>query len=372
MKLRRVASATLAIGGVVVALLVSSRWPLHAARAIAPPAILERTPLRPNEVSLLFLGDTGLGDAAEATLRRNGYERALSPTLDLLRGVDVVVANEEMPITDRGRRFPLYKEYVYRARPEAAKALAWAGVDVLSLANNHITDYGDVGLADTLARAHDAGMATVGAARDEGSARRGLVLRIGDTKVGVLSYCERQFLWAVYVDNFARGDGAGAAALTDEGLRADMERLRGQVDVLVVSLHIGYNYRAPTEASLSWSRLAIDLGADLVVNHHPHVAHPLAEYRGKLIASSLGNYAFGTPGHADLDFGEMLFVYLDGRRLRRVELQPIDVQNRRVHFAPRPLAGTALDDALSRLQRDSAALGATLQRRDERLVWQAP
>ncbi len=334
----------------------------------APPLPLVREPLRPGRATLLFAGDTGLGDAAEPMLVERGYEYPFRATIDLVRDVDVAVVNVEMPITARGRRFPLYKDYVYRSRPEAAAALAWAGFDIVTLANNHATDYGDEGLLDTIAAAQREGMVAIGAGPDEATARRGVIMKIGDVRVGLVAYCERQVLWSMYVDQFARGGHAGVAGLSEAALQADLARLRPEVDVLVVALHLGYNYVAPTAATLAWSRRAIELGADLVVDHHPHVAHPLTLHRGRPIALSIGNYAFGTPGHGELDYGQLLYAEIEGRRLARIEVVPIAVQNQRVAFQPQPLAGPELDHALRQLIEASRARGAELARVGDRAV----
>ena len=336
------------------------------------PATIERTPANPGHALLLFLGDTGLGDAAQPLLDARGHDAPLRATLDLVQGADVSIANLEMPMTDHRRRFAPYKRYRYASSPRAASALARAGLDVVTLANNHITDEDDEGLADTVRLSRAAGMEPLGAGADEAEARRGLVVRIGEARVGVLAYCERHAWWELGDDQFARRARPGVAALTDAGLAADVARLRPLVDVLVVTLHIGYNYEAPTDETLRWSRRAVDLGADLVVNHHPHVSHPIALHHGRPIALSLGNFVFGTPGHRELDVGQMLFVALDGKKLSRLEVLPIDVQNARVAFVPRPLVGAALDAALASLIRDSAAYGAHLSRVADRAVLELP
>jgi poly-gamma-glutamate synthesis protein (capsule biosynthesis protein) len=333
-----------------------------------PPVRIERVPNRPGHASVLLLGDTGPGDAAEDTLRDKGYEYPYRATVDLVRGADLAITNLEMPITDRGTPPTLYKDYIYRARPEAAPALAWAGIDVVSLANNHVIDYGDVGLSDSIAAVKAAGMVSLGAGADEAEARRGVIATIGDVRVGVLAFCQRQPLWEMWVDQFARAGRPGTVALTERALRDDIARLRPQVDVLVVLLHIGYNYRAPADTTVAWSKRAIELGADLVVDHHPHLAHPLMTHLGRPIALSVGNYAFGTPGREILDEGLMVFLEIEGRRLDRIEIVPIDVQNRRVGFQPRPLVGPELDRCLERLIAGSTRLGARLERVGDRAV----
>ena len=335
--------------------------PPDAAAERTPPQKITRAPSVPGEATLLFAGDTAEIDAGESTFLRNGYEYPFTRTIDLIRDADVAIANAEAPITDGGRRFPIYKDYTYRAPARSADALAWAGFDVLTLANNHALDYGAEGLRDTIANAARVGMATAGAGADPAEARRALVIAVGDVRIGLLAYCEKQLLWRVYVDQFARRGHAGVAALVDDDLAHDIARLRPQVDVLIVSLHVGYNYRPTLPSTLRWSERAIDLGADLVVDHHPHVAHPVLVHHGKPILLSLGNYAFSTPGHPELDHGLIAIAHLTNKRLDRIELVPLAVQNRDVEFRPEPLRDEPLARALERLRADSAPLGADVR-----------
>jgi len=335
---------------------------LAAERAL--PIAIARAPSTPGHAAVLFAGDTAEVDAALPVLDDKGFEYPFSLTVDLIRDADLAVANLEAPITDGGQRFPLYKGYVYRAPSRSAAALAWAGFDVLGLANNHALDYGASGLADTLARLGKEGLTTVGAGRDPAEARRGVVATIGELRVGLVAYCEEQLLWRVYVDQFARRGHAGVAALVDEDLRRDLERLRAQSDVVVVMLHAGDNYAPPRASTVRWAERAIDLGADLVVVHHPHVAHPVMLHRGRPILLSLGNYAFGTPGRPELDYGWLALAQLSGHRgaarLDRVELVPLATQNRRVDYRPEPLHDAELDRALERMRDQSAQWGARL------------
>jgi poly-gamma-glutamate synthesis protein (capsule biosynthesis protein) len=188
-----------------------------------------------------------------------------------------------------------------------------------------------------------------------------VVAQLGGLRVGLLAYCEQQILWRVYVDQFARARHPGVAGLSRRALAEDIARLRPQVDVLVVMLHAGDNYAPPNPAAVRWAERAIDLGADLVVAHHPHVGHPVMLHHGKPILLSLGNYAFGTPGRARLEYGWLAYAHVAGRRLDRIELEPLAVQNRRVDFRPTPLVDDELASVLGRMQAESAARGAQLR-----------
>ncbi len=364
--------AALAVGpallAFVLAVLAYRCWPRRdLAAAQAEPLRLARAPSVAGEATILFAGDTAETDAALPTLQEKGFEYPFSLTVELVRDADLAVVNVEAPITDGGRRFPLYKDYVYRAPARSADALAWAGFDVIELANNHSIDFGAEGLADSAANATRAGLTLVGAGQSGAEARRGAIATVGDLRVGLLAYAEDQFLWRVYVDQFARPGHAGVAALTVENLREDVARLRPQVDVLVVSLHGGEGYRAPEPRMLEWSRLAVDLGADLVVNHHPHVTQPIALERGRPIFLSVGNYAFGTPGqfgHAapdTFDCGLLVIAHARGKKLDRVEVVPIAVDNAKIFYRPAPLDGDERDRALEWLRARSAPLGADVR-----------
>jgi poly-gamma-glutamate synthesis protein (capsule biosynthesis protein) len=354
------------------AALLTLHHPRDRAAERAEPRTLTRAAAAPGRATLLFAGDTLLGEDALPALARHGFAYPFGSTLPLVAEADVAVVNAEGPISDGGR-VPVVKQYIYRAPAAAARALAEAGFDVVALANNHATDYGTSGLLDTLTNSERAGLATLGAGRDEAEARRGLVVDVGGLRVGLLAYCERDFLWNVWVDQFARRGHPGVAALRQPELARDIARLRARADLVVVQLHIGDNYAPPTARALAWSRRAIDAGADLVVNHHPHVAHPIASFGGRAIVLSLGNYAFGTEANDKLDYGLLAFARArrcpgGGAAFERVEIVPLAVQNGRVQYRPEPLIGPELDHELAQLRAQSATYGAALTVEDGRAV----
>jgi poly-gamma-glutamate synthesis protein (capsule biosynthesis protein) len=332
--------------------------------AIAPSTIA-RPAARAGEARILFAGDTALVDVGLATLAAPGgpgLDAALASAAPIVAGADLAVVNHEAPITDRGFGVRLWKEYRYRAPVESAAALARAGVDVLSLANNHAMDAGAAGLADTRRAATAAGMIAIGAGEDAAEARRGAIATIGDERIGLLAYCEDQLLWRAWSDDPARAGHAGVATARDDELAADVARLRAHgARVVIVSLHGGETYAPPTERMQAWARRAIDAGADAVVAHHPHIVHPIALHRGRPILLSIGNWAFGTRGHPMLEVGLLATFFVDKGAIARVELVPVAVQNREVAFRPRLLEGRDAEAALAPLATASRAFGAELR-----------
>jgi poly-gamma-glutamate synthesis protein (capsule biosynthesis protein) len=329
---------------------------------ILDPVRISRTPSLPNQATILFAGDTAEIDRALPTILEKGWQYPFSLTVDLIRDADLAIANLEAPISDRDTPIGVYTRYVYRGNPESAAAMAWAGFDLMTLANNHMVDQGRSGIADTVRFLGKSGIEAIGASPvSESEARRGAIVTLGDLRVGVLAYCEDQFFFRVWMDLFARRGRGGVAALSEANLADDIARLRPQVDVLVVALHAGDNYKPPRASTLRIAERAIDLGADLVVGHHPHVGHPVALHNGKPILLSLGNYVFGTLGKRWLDYGWLALVHATGKKLDRIELIPIAVQNDRIRYRPFLIDGDERDRAIADLAARSTEYGAKLR-----------
>jgi len=291
-------------------------------------------------VRIAFLGDTLLGGQGQRTLERHGYAQALDGLAPVLAGADLVVANLEGPITRRdlpsrkveeGRR-----RWWYRALPESVSALADAGIGVVSLANNHVCDFGTEGLADTIAALDAAGIAHCGAGVDEQAAGARVTVNLGGLRVGFHSAMQHYDLYEAE-SLYAAADRAGPYRLRPD----DLSVLDG-ADVRVALVHWGRTYRAVTDRQRRLGAALVGAGADLVVGTHPHVVQPLELVYGRPVLYSIGNGAFGTRGRfarrgwaphglvatAELD---------DDGRITLVELQVIDVDNRRHGYRPVPV-----------------------------------
>ena len=165
---------------------------------------------------IAFLGDTLLGGDAQPVLDEKGYGHALAGIRDLWADADLVVANHEAPLTERTQ--PAYKpsdgqkRYWYKGDPGSARALAARGIRVVSLANNHVGDFGAAGVLDTMAALDAAGIAHCGAGPDDDAARRPVTVQVGEVKVGFLSVMQRYDTY-VAEDVYAREGHPGPALL---------------------------------------------------------------------------------------------------------------------------------------------------------------
>lgn len=309
----------------------------------------------PQTVRITLAGDIMLGGTATGFMERHGYGYAFGGVARELARGDVVFGNLEGPLTARGQAVD--KQFVFRTPPEeVAPALAAAGFDVLSLANNHILDYGPEGLEDTLAALGDAGLRGVGAGADIGAARRPALIRAGGLDIGFLAYSNTfpQSFWATT-------ERPGTAFGHEARVREDVTRLREQVDVVVVSFHWG------REASTGLrdyqprlGRAAIDAGADIVVGHHPHILQGVEYYEGGVIFYSLGNFTFGSYSQTART-SALAHVEAGPSGVRAAELTPINVYNPEVLFRPHVLEGAPAMAVIRELQVLSRPLGTRLE-----------
>jgi len=312
-------------------------------------------PESPGPVRITLVGDIMLGGSADEFMRRHGYDYAFAGVTGELERADVLFGNLEGPLTNGGEPAP-DKTYLFRTPPmEVAPALARAGFDVVSLANNHTLDYGATGLFDTETALFDAGIRGVGAGRDSSAARRAAVIERDGHRVGFLAYSN------TFPEAFWAGPAQpGTAFGHRRHVEADVRALRPRVDTVVVSFHWGREATTelrPYQPMLA--RAAIDAGADIVAGHHPHVLQGVERYGDGIIFYSLANFTFGSYSEI-ARVSAIAHVTVDRDGLDAVELVPIDVYNPEVLFQPRPLTGDAADAVVEHLQSLAEPLGTRL------------
>lgn len=313
-------------------------------------------------IKVVAVGDIMLG--GESALEREplGFDHPFVRVGPLLRSADVTIGNLEGPLTSRGSRVWL-KRYAFRSPPEsAAPALARAGFDVVSLANNHILDYGVAGLDDTMAALRDAGIRFGGAGRTLDDARQPVYLDVRGSRIAFLAYS------FIHSDFAASSTRAGTAFGDEQRLCADVRAARARSDAVLVSLHWGKQWSdtaRPDQRLLAHA--IIDAGAVAVIGHHPHVLQGIERYRDGVIVYSLGNFTFGLRNRR-VTRSAIAELLLRVGRVTAFALRPIDVDNNAVRFQPLPLAGPAADGTVELLRRLSASLNTPLQNRGGRAV----
>ncbi len=309
-------------------------------------------------------GGDVLGDRRVGTfVDEHGGEAVFAKVRPLLEEAHLAFVNLESPLSDRGTPDP-HKEYTFLGRPALVDGLAAAGVDVVSLANNHAVDFGPTALLDTIDRLDEAGVNHAGAGADAEAAQAPALLLTPAGIVAVLAFTE-----LIHPGFAATADRAGINPTTPDHkkLLAAIASAQEKADFVVVSFHWGKEYTG--RANQEQRRLAhqaIDAGADLVLGHHPHVIQGLELYRDRLIAYSLGDFVWD---HHSRETGEtfVLQVAMKPGEPPYVEVVPVYLSE--ATGVPAPVTGNEADVILNRLARLSSDLGLKLTRSGDRAVY---
>ena len=276
-------------------------------------------------------------------------EELLEKIAPYFRQSAIAFCNCEWALTDRGEPWPGKAGRIIRSHPRNIQTFIGAGFDVVTLANNHVMNYGPDGLIQTLELLDGAGIKHCGAGMNLEEAHRPAIVEWNGLKVAFLGYT------SVFIDGFeAAKDKPGMAVLRIEssyripprlhevpGLpmvvetipnRVDSERMQADIaaardlaDAVVVSFHWGVSqgYQHLVQYQKIGGRAAIDAGADLVVGHHPHTVQPVEIYKGKVIAYSLAHCGFDMKSAHHSSEGIAIEVPLDGPAFGFPQVRPI-------------------------------------------------
>ncbi|MDE7445403.1 MAG: CapA family protein [Lachnospiraceae bacterium] len=250
-------------------------------------------------VTFGFVGDFLLDDeyAIMANLLRRGatIENGISePLLAQMRDVDILVANNEFPFTDRGTPTE-DKTFTFRADTSTVSYLEDMGVDVAVLANNHIYDFGEVGLLDTLDTLMNAGISQVGAGRNLEEASAPLYFIVNDMKIAVVA--------ATQIERLDNPDTKGATESSAGVFRCwNPDKLyqivadaKEKSDFVIVYIHWGTENQAEQDwAQLEQAPKIAEAGADLIIGDHPHCLQGIAYFGDTPVIYSMGNFWFNS------------------------------------------------------------------------------
>ena len=235
-----------------------------------------------------------------------------------LSSADVAIVNLEMAITERGE--PYDKEFVFRAPGSAALTLAGAGIDVVSLANNHILDFGSEGLEDTISVLDEVGILRPGAGANNAEAYAPRVLVL-DNEIRVAFVSASAIIPGGFSAGAERPGIADAKWAIPRVLAAVRAAASGN-DVVVVSIHWGVERATcPSQDQRGLAQQLIEAGANLILGHHPHVLQPIETFDRTVIAYSLGNFAWHPRYGITGDTG-VLEIFFDGPIVEGYQFHP--------------------------------------------------
>ena len=276
-----------------------------------------------DEITLAFAGDVSFAEEytnMEILRQRGGDIRNCFDEFLLkeMQDADIFMLNNEFPYTDRGT--PIEgKTYTFRAHPESVKHLYDMGVDIVSVANNHVYDYGEVSLLDTLTTLEAAAMPYVGAGRNIEEAVKPVYFIANDYKIAYVS--ATQIEQGDYPDTKEAGEkSAGVFRCWEpEKLYEAVKEAKANSDFVVVYIHWGIEL----SETLHWAQSdqaagLVEAGADLIIGDHPHCLQEIAYIDDVPVVYSMGNFWFNSKTQDTSIFK----VTLDGNGIKSLQFVP--------------------------------------------------
>ena len=240
---------------------------------------------------IAFVGDVMLGRLVNEELKQNGPAFPWGNTLPILRSADIRIGNLECVLADDGTPWPA-KMFRFRSDTKNIASLKAADFTLVSLANNHVLDFGAVALREMLATLQHHRILYAGAGVDRESARRPAICRTDAGVVGFVAITDNEPGWEAEPD--APGVHYVPIDLDDKRaweLFELIRQTRSQVDLLIVSAHWGGNWGFDVPAEhRAFAQALIDAGADAVYGHSPHIVRGVEVYRGRPILYSAGDF----------------------------------------------------------------------------------
>ena len=255
------------------------------------PAASERTEGKP--LHLLLLGDCMLGRLVNEVLENAPPEYPWGDTLPILHSADYRICNLECVLSDRGEPWSAYpKPFHFRSAAKNIAVLEAAQINALSLANNHVLDYGYDAMFQMLEILDRAGIVHSGAGVNLEEASRLATAEVCGRKLGLLAFTDNEPAWEATAHQ--PGIFYVPVDLSDPRAQALLELVREQkdaVDLLIVSAHWGGNWGYyPPREHVALAHALVNAGAGLVFGHSSHVFRGIEFYEGRPILYSAGNF----------------------------------------------------------------------------------
>jgi poly-gamma-glutamate synthesis protein (capsule biosynthesis protein) len=294
-------------------------------------------------VQIALTGDVMLGRLVDQYVIQN---RSIRPealwgdVLPIMRAADCRLINLECVISSQGKEWrPTAKAFHFRAHPRALEFLQAAKIDGVTLANNHVMDFGTEALLDCLALLDRAGIARTGAGATRDEALIPALLRLPQGCAAVVALTDNEPEWEATKTkpgvNYVAYDDRGLKEPYRSRLAQALRSARRQADLVIVSAHVGPNWGAPSMAMQALAHDLLDLGADLYWGHSNHAPQGIECYKRKAILYSTGDfiddYMVDQDERNDLSF--LFILEVEQGHIARIRLLPTCIEDLGVRLA---------------------------------------
>lgn len=319
-----------------------------------------------SSITIGFTGDVMIGRGVNAAITNNGYRYPWGNVLPLLGKTDINIINLEAALTNSTKK--VYKTFNFKATPDRIETLTIAKVTVANLANNHILDFSEEGLIETIQALNEAGVSHTGAGMNEKEAEKPVILTVKNIRLGILGFTDNEPGWK------AGGTWSGVNYI-DVSNNEDCEKalmaiseLRKETDLLIVSIHWGPNMQAePEQYFIDFAHAMIEQGADIIHGHSAHNFQGIEVYQHKLILYDTGDFLddYAVDPFLRNDHSFLFKVEVSQKRIEKLVLVPVLISHCQVNLA-------TIEDykwSIKRMQKLSAKFGTDVSDEGEVLLF---
>lgn len=276
--------------------------------------------MKTTPINILITGDFAPINRVEELCLKGDFKSVFNDFIEVLQNNHLNVVDLECPLTHAKTARPKTGPH-QKAHPETVLALKYAGVSLAAMANNHIMDYDNQGVKDTLALCNQNGIATVGIGSSKQEATKPFSTELQGEKIAILNYADNEFL--------STPDGSYTCNAIDPiNGHYDITKAREENDYVIVIAHAGNEfYHLPSPRTKKLYRYLIDQGADTIISHHTHVFSGYEIYKDKPIFYGLGNFVYDWPGKTNTDWNRGYVVKLSISEKLDFEIIPLKQGN---------------------------------------------
>ncbi|MFA6391908.1 MAG: CapA family protein [Patescibacteria group bacterium] len=306
-------------------------------------------------VTIMAVGDIMLSRDVDTKMQKySDFNYPFLKTAELLKSADITFGNLESPIT-LGRKINT-NEMVFRSDPESVEGLQFAGIDLVTLANNHSLNFGKEGLSDTFKYLDESGIGYMGAGKSVKDAFQTYTKEINGISFAFLAY---SYASSPVMDYDSEEQEPTIAFMDFDKMKQDVSGASETADFVIVSMHDGNEYEfTPDQHQKDFAHAAIESGADLVIGHHPHVVQTMEKYQKGYIIYSLGNFVFDQMWSQETREGMIAEITFSKEGISGLEFFPVIIED---YAQPRFASSEEGSVILDRLNFDYHAVGIDKQ-----------
>jgi poly-gamma-glutamate synthesis protein (capsule biosynthesis protein) len=319
-----------------------------------------------NTITIGMVGDVMIGRGVNTAISNNGYSYPWGNVLPVLKNTDINIINLEAALTHSNEM--VFKVFNFKATPDKIKTLTEARITAVNLANNHILDFSEEGLVETIQTLNGAGIKHAGAGMNEKEAKKPVILTKKNSTIGVLGFTDNEPGWKAgtstsgvnYIDISKKED-------CDKAL-IDIAQLRKETDIVIVSIHWGPNMNEePARHFIDFAHAMIEQGAAIIHGHSAHNFQGIEVYNHKLILYDTGDFVddYAVDPVLKNDHSFFFKVEASKQRIENVVLIPVLISNDQVNLA----IGEDYKWCIRRMQHLSAKFGTKVSDKGEVLLF---